>query len=171
DPNLRFWFELDGNTRGLGGNQNNRVTPGAAFEPNTTAVSPIGGGVTVDHAVRLFSAYVAYDFHGCASEKGCGPDCPEGTVKYAPTYTFIVGKFKPFMSFEEYMGSANAQFVEYGMTEWFFDADDDNLQTQAGTQIRALDDRFYLQATIVNPNESQFPNTLQQNYPGFNCGF
>jgi hypothetical protein len=26
DPNLRYWFELDGDTRGLGGNQNNRVT-------------------------------------------------------------------------------------------------------------------------------------------------
>jgi hypothetical protein len=125
----------------------------------------------VDHAVRLFQGWVAYDFHGCAAEKGCGLDCPEGTSPYAPTYTFIVGKFKPFFAFEEYMGSGNQQFVEYGMTEWFFDADDDNLLMQAGTQIKAFDDRFYLQATITNADESQFPNTQQQNYPGFDVGF
>jgi hypothetical protein len=172
DPNLRYWLELDGNTRGLGGVQNNKVIQtGGAFDPNAAATSPTGGGVTVDHAVRLFSAYVAYDFHGCASEKGCGPDCPEGTYKYAPTYTLIFGKLKPFMSYEEVIGSGNQQFVEYGMTEWFFDADDDNLLMAAGTQIKAMDDRFYLQALITNGNESQFPNTQMDNLPGFNVGF
>ena len=171
DPNFRYWLELDGNTRGLGGVQNNKVIQTAGtFDPNTSAVSPIGGGVTVDHAVRLFSAYVAYDFHGCASEKGCGPDCPEGSFKYAPTYTIIVGKYKPFMSFEEYLGSGNQQFVEYGMTEWFFDADDDNLQMQAGIQVKTAEDRFFLQASISNGNESQFPNVQMDNLPGFNMG-
>jgi hypothetical protein len=172
DPNLRYFIELDGNTRGLGGVQNNKVIEtGGSFDPNGSAVSPIGGGATVDHAVRLFQAWVAYDFHGCASEKGCGPDCPEGSYKYAPTYTLIVGKLKPFMSYEEYMGSANEQFVEYGMTEWFFDADDDNLLMGAGVQIHSLEDRFYLQALITNGNESQFPNVQMDNYPGFNMGF
>ena len=172
DPDLRYHFELDGNTRGLGGFQNNKVIQTAgSFDPNTSATSPIGGGVTVDHAVRLFSAYVAYDFHGCASYKGCGPDCPEGSVKYSPTYTLIVGKFKPFMSFEEVMGSGNEQMVEFAMTEWFFDADDDNLLMGAGTQIKALEDRFYLQAIITNGNESQFPNTQMDKLPGFNVGF
>ncbi|HEV3119497.1 MAG TPA: hypothetical protein VGY58_20740, partial [Gemmataceae bacterium] len=172
DPNLRYWIELDGNTRGLGGVQNNKViqTADTVNPGNNPAAIQTGGGVTVDHAVRLFSAYVAYDFHGAASEKGCGPDCPEGTFKYAPTYTFIVGKYKPFFAFEEYMGSGNQQFVEYAMTEWFFDADDDNLMMQAGTQIRAMDDRFFLQASITNGNESQFPNTQMDNLPGFNVG-
>src|SRR5262249_32210055 len=77
DPDLRYFLELDGNTRGLGGTQNNKVIQTAGgFDPNTAATSPIGGGVTVDHAVRLFQAYVAYDFHPCGTWKGCGPDCP-----------------------------------------------------------------------------------------------
>jgi hypothetical protein len=85
NPNLRYHFELDGNTRGLNAIQNNKdIQTSGGFDPNGTAVSGIGGGATVDHAVRLFSAYVAYDFHGLCSEKGCGPDCPEGSVKYAP---------------------------------------------------------------------------------------
>jgi hypothetical protein len=69
------------------------------------------------------------------------------------------------------MGSGNEQMDEYAMTEWFFDADDDNLLMGAGTQIRAAEDRFYLQALVTNGNESQFPNTQMDNYPGFNLGF
>jgi hypothetical protein len=173
DPNLRYHFELDGNTRGLGGVQNNKVidSVGGTFDANASAASPIGGGVTVDHAVRLFSAYVAYDFHGCASEKGCGPDCPDGTYKYAPTYTLIVGKLKPTMSAEEWMcGSQNMQFVDYSMADWYFDVDDDNLQMAAGFQVRAAEDRFYLQAIVTNGNESQFPNTQMDQLPGFVTG-
>jgi hypothetical protein len=191
DPNLRYHFELDGNTRGLGGTENNRVvqtagvqTPAAAggapgigtqalvagAVPGST-VAPIGGGVTVDHAVRLFSAYVAYDFHGCAAEKGCGVDCPEGTYKYAPTYTLIAGKAKPFYAFEEYLGSGNEQFVEFGMTEWMFDADNDNLLMLAGGQIKAMDDRLWVMAVVTNGAESQFPNTQMDRLPGFNAGF
>jgi hypothetical protein len=172
DPNLRYQITLDGNTRGLGGVQNNKVLQTAgAFAPNTSGVSPIGGGVTVDHAVRLFGAWIAYDFHGCASEKGCGPDCLEGTYKYAPTYTLIAGKLKPTMSAEEWMcGSTNEQFVEYSMADWYFDADDDNWLTAAGTQIKAFDDRFYMQAVITNGNESQFPNTQMDELPGFCAG-
>jgi hypothetical protein len=171
DPNLRYFIELDGNTRGLGGTQNNRVTPGSGNEPNTAAVSPIGGGATVDHAVRLFQAWLAYDFHGCRAEKGCGLDCPEGTTLYAPTYTIIAGKLKPYFAFEEYLGSGNQQLVEYGMTEWFFDADDDNLMMAAGTQIKAMDDRLFFSALLTNGSESQFPNTQMDNLPGFNIGF
>jgi len=37
----------------------------------------------------------------------------------------------------------------------FFDADDDNLQTQAGIQVKTAEDRFFLQASISNGNESQ----------------
>jgi hypothetical protein len=173
DPNLRYHIELDGNTRGLGGVQNNKVIQNASgtTDPNTSGASPIGGGVTVDHAVRLFQCFVAYDFHGCCSEKGCGLDCPEGCSPYAPTYTLIAGKTKPFFAFEEYMGSANEQLVEFGMTEWFFDADDDNLLMVAGTQIKAVDDRLYIMAVITNGNESQFPNVQMDNLPGFNAGF
>jgi hypothetical protein len=172
DPNLRFNFTLDGNTRGLAGFQNNKVVEtGGTNDPNGSLVSPIGGGVTVDHAVRLFEAWVAYDFHGCCFEKGCGPDCPDGRPKYAPTYTLIAGKLKPFFGIEEVLGSANEQLVEYSMADWFFDADDDNLQMAAGTRIKAFDDRLYLQAVITNGNESQFPNTQMDDYPGFNAGF
>jgi hypothetical protein len=172
DPDLRYHFEIDGNTRGLGAVQNNKdIQTAGAFDPNATAASSIGGGAVVDHAVRLFSAYVAYDFHGCASQKGCGFDCPDGTYKYAPTYTLIAGKMKPAIAAEEWMsGSANEQFVEYSMADWYFDADDDNLMVAAGTQIKALDDRFYLQALITNGNESQFPNTQMDEWPGFNLG-
>jgi hypothetical protein len=174
DPDLRYWLELDGNTRGLGGIQNNKVVQTAggtgASAPNTSPVSPIGGGVTVDHAVRLFSAYVAYDFHGCGSEKGCGQPCPDGTVLYRPTYTAIAGKLKPFMGIEEFLGSGNEQLVEYGMSTWYFDADDDNLLMAAGTQVKAYDDRFFLQAIVTNGNESQFANTQMDDYPGFNVG-
>jgi hypothetical protein len=174
DPDLHYNFTLDGNTRGLVGIQNNKViqtTPATGFDPNTSATSPIGGGVTVDHAVRLFEAWVAYDFHGCCWEKGCGPDCPDGTVKYAPTYTLIAGKMKPFFCIEEVLGSANEQLVEYSMADWFFDADDDNLLMGAGTRIKAFDDRFYMQAIMTNGNESQFSNTQMDDYPGFNLGF
>jgi hypothetical protein len=165
DPNLRYWMELDGSTRGLAG-LNNVGLPAAGALPGTAG----NGAVTVDHAVRLFSAYVAYDFHPTASEKGCGPECAEGTYAYRPTYTAIFGKFKPFFSYEEVMGSGNQQFVEYGMSEWFFDADDDNLLMGAGTQIKALDDRLYVQAIITNGNETQIANLQMDDYPGFNVG-
>jgi hypothetical protein len=172
DPNLRFNFTLDGNTRGLTGVQGNKVIQTAgAFDPNTSPTSTIGGSVVTDHAVRLFEGWVAYDFHGCCSEKGCGPDCPDGLFKYAPTYTMIAGKMKPFFGIEEVMGSANEQMVEYSMADWFFDADDDNLLMGAGTRIKAFDDRLYLQAIVTNGNESQFANSQMDQYPGFNAGF
>ena len=46
----------------------------------------------VDHAVRLFTAYVAYDFHPCGYEKGCGPDCPDGYYRYTPTFTPVAAE-------------------------------------------------------------------------------
>ena len=61
DPDLRYHIQFDGNTRGLTG------TAGGG-EPGTTGLTAVGnvpGGntiTTVDHAVRLFSAFVAYDF-------------------------------------------------------------------------------------------------------------
>jgi hypothetical protein len=171
DPNLKFNFTLDGNTRGLGGTQNNRVVEnGGTFDPNGQALSPIGGGVTVDHAVRLFECWVAYDFHPCCAEKGCACDCPEGTYRYTPTYTLIAGKLKPWAGQEEYLGSGNEQMVEYSMADWFFSADDDNLLMGAGGRVRALDDRLYAMALITNGSESQFPNTQMDNLPGFNFG-
>ncbi len=173
-PNLRYWMELDGNTRGLGGTQNNRIitsaTPpggsGLAAPGIGTAGSTIGGGVTVDHAVRLFSAYIAYDWHPFA-----GTPAPGSGPVYTPTVSAIIGKLKPLFGLEEYLGSGNEQFVEYSMANWMFDADDDNLLMGAGTQIRAFDDRFYLQALVTNGNESQFPNTQMDDFPGFNVGW
>jgi hypothetical protein len=179
DPDLRYWFELDGSTRGLGALAGSGV-------PGTNGFSTIGsnGGVgntgaiaggatiaTVDHAVRLFSAYVAYDWHPCSSQKGCGPDCAEGTYKYVPTVSFLFGKFKPYFAFEEYCGSGNQQMVEYGMSEWFFDADDDNLLTQAAIQAKFMEDRLFLHASITNGNETQIANLQMDDLPGFNFGF
>jgi hypothetical protein len=164
DPNLRYHIQLDGGTRGLTGLANGNATGGTAGIPGGNGV------VTVDHAMRLFSAYVAYDFHPCGYEKGCGPDCPDGTYRYTPTFTAIAGKMKPFFSFEEYLGSNNQQFVEYGMANWFFDADDDNLQTMAGFQIKAYDDRLYVQGMVTNGNETQIANLQMDDLPGLQLG-
>ena len=186
DPNLRYHFELDGNTRGLAtsaggnfpGNTGLTNTGGGAVLPSgaaaATGIAPgVAGGSTIgvtDHAVRLFSAYVAYDFHPCGYEKGCGQDCPDGYYRYTPTFTALVGKVKPMISFEEYMGSANEQFVEYGMSNWFFDADDDNLMMGAGFQVKAMDDRLFIQGLVTNGNESQFPNLQMDDLKGLNIG-
>ncbi|HVS36563.1 MAG TPA: hypothetical protein VMS17_13445 [Gemmataceae bacterium] len=172
DPNLRYHFEIDGNTRGLTAAAGGGV-PGGNGIDNSGGVPGVPDGTsaaTVDHAVRLFSAYVAYDFHPCGFEKGCGEDCPDGYYRYTPTVTGIAGKLKPMIAFEEYMSSANEQFVEYGMSNWFFDADDDNLLMGAGTQIKAMDDRLYIQALVTNGNESQFANLQMDDLPGFNVG-
>jgi hypothetical protein len=172
DPNLRYWLEFDGNTRGISGLAGGGV-PGT-IGTNQVGTTGVQGGntiATVDHAVRLFSAYVAYDWHPCSSYKGCGVPCPDGTYSYQPTVTFIAGKFKPYFSFEEYLGSGNQQLVEYGMSEWFFDADDDNLMMQAGVQGKFLDDRLFLTATVTNGNETQTANLQMDDEPGFNFGF
>lgn len=171
-PDLRYNFDLDGNTRGLA------ATVPYPANPGTNLPNFANGGVTagnsvalVDHAFRLYSAFIAYDWHPCCSSRGCGENCPEGTVKYGPTVTFIVGKYKPFFSFEEYLGSANEQFVEWGMAEMFFDADDDNFLTQAGVQIKAAEDRLYVTAAVSNGNESQTPNLTMDDFPGVLAGF
>jgi hypothetical protein len=176
NPDVRYFLEFDGNTRGLSGLAGGGV-------PGTNGLSTIGSNVgtgavpggntiaTVDHAVRLFSAYVAYDWHPTWSWAGCCCDCPDGSVKYQPTVSFIFGKFKPYFSFEEYLGSGNQQFVEYGMSEWFFDADDDNLMMQAGIQARLMNDRLFLHATVTNGNESQFANIQMDDLKGVNAGF
>jgi len=171
-PDLRFNVTLDGNTRGLGGFQNNKVIQTAGTTaPNTSPTSPIGGGVAVDHAVRLFECWVAYDWRPCWGEKGCSPECDHDSYKYTPVISFIAGKQKPFFAYEEILGSANEQLVEYAMADWFFDADDDNLQMAVGVRAKAFDDRFYGVCLLTNGNESQFPNTQMDQYPGFNGGF
>ena len=124
----------------------------------------------MDHAVRLFSAYVAYDLHPCGFEKGCGPDCPDGIYRYTPTVTRHRRQDQADDCLRGIPGQRNEQFVEYGMTNWFFDADDDNLLMAAGTQIKAMDDRLYVQALVTNGNESQFPNAQMDDLPGFNVG-
>jgi hypothetical protein len=159
-PDLRYAIELDGGTRGLAGLVNGNGITG-------TAGIPGGNGlVTVDHAMRLFQAWVAYDFHPCCLYKGCGCDCCEDTPKYAPTFSLICGKFKPGFSFEQYMGSGNEQFVEYGMTNWYFDSDDDNLATGAGFQVKAAEDRFYAQFMVDNGEETQIANLQMDRLPG-----
>jgi hypothetical protein len=172
DPNLRYQIQLDGNTRGIANTlgNNNTGSNGLAVASGTTAENGAGLGA-VDHAVRLFGAYIAYDWHPCCGEKGCGVDCCDGSYKYTPTVTFIAGKFKPYFSFEEVIGSANEQFVEYAMSEWYFDTDGDNLQTQAGIEAKALEDRLFVHATLNNAYENQTPNNVGQRLPAANVGF
>ncbi len=174
DPDLHYNFNILGSTRGIPGLQNNRVIetlPPGGTDPNASGISPTGGGFLVDHAVTLFEAWVSYDFHGCASEKGCGPDCPEGTVKYRPTYTIIAGKMKPFFGLDEFLGNANQQFVEFSMADLFFDADDDLRLTAAGVQIKTFEDRFFLQSIVTNGSEGTLqPNAQMDNLPGFITG-
>jgi hypothetical protein len=120
---------LDGNTRGFGILQGNRVvqtggtaTPAASFgAPGIGgAASSIGGGSTADSAVRLFTAFVAYDIPLGDRTRGCGPNCPTGCYRYTPTLTFIVGKQQPYFSLMEVTGSANAQFADFAIADWFF---------------------------------------------------
>src|SRR5262245_13748568 len=176
DPDLHFNVTLDGSTRGLTGSdprQNSFANPIGNIEG--------GQGVdSVDHAVRLFECWVCYDFHPCWSEKGCGCDCPDGTVLYQPTYRLIFGKQKPMFSFEEFVGgskiyglggSGREQFVEYSMATWFFDADDDNLMMAAGLQVFELEDRLFASFLVTNGNETQTPYLLLDEKPGLNVGF
>jgi hypothetical protein len=166
DPNLRYLITFDGNTRGIN-----------ALDPRQNALgNPIGnveGGQAtgnVDHAVRLFQAVAFYDWHPCSSEKGCGPECCEGTYRYQPTITAFIGKWKPLFGLEEYLGSGTEQFVEYSMADWFFDAEDDNMFMMAGFTAKFMEDRAYVLAAVTNGNETQIPALQMDRMPGINIG-
>jgi Phosphate-selective porin O and P len=157
DPDLRYRIQLDGGTRGIGG-----IDQRQGFFNNPLGNAQGGqGDANVDHAMRLFEGWVAKDWHGRPS---CDP------TAYQPTYTFMIGKAKPLFGLEEYLGSANEQFVEYSMADWFFDADDDNLQMMAGFEARMFDDRLFLNAKVTNGNETQTPNLSMDQWPGFQFG-
>jgi hypothetical protein len=150
-----------------------QTLPAGGSNPAGNAVSPLGGGVTVDHASTLFEAWIAYDFRPCWWWKGCGPDCDHcGEYKYAPTFTLIAGKLKPFFGLDEFLRNSNQQFVDFSMANWFFDSDDDVRLMGAGFQAKAFDDRFFMQTTVTNGNEGSFqPNTQMDNLPGFISSF
>ena len=59
--------------------QRGNAEPKSGANVSVTIAMDPGGGVTVDHAVRLFSAYVAYDWHPCWGQAGCSP-CPYTTT-------------------------------------------------------------------------------------------
>jgi hypothetical protein len=174
DPDLRYNINLLGNTRGLVGIQNNKViqnVPTGGTAPNAAALSPLGGTVVVDHAVTLFEAFIAYDMHGCACEKGCGEDCPEGSVKYCPTYTLIAGKMKPFFGLDEFLGNHAQQFVDFSMADILFSSDDDSRLMGAGTQIKAFEDRFFLMSILTNGSDGTIgAATANDTYPGLITG-
>src|SRR5205814_2059366 len=46
----------------------------------------------------------------------------------------------------------------------------DNLQMAVGTQIRAFDDRLFIQALMTNGNETQIANAQMDGKPGINVG-
>jgi hypothetical protein len=182
-PDLRYVFHFDGNTRGLAALGGGGVpgttglsTLGSNFNatngtPNVLNTGAVQGGntiATVDHAVRLYQAYVAYDWHPCWSWAGCSCDCPEGTYRYQPTVTFLVGKAQPYFSYEETLGAFNQQFVEYAMSEFFFDADDNNQLMMAAIQFRGMEDRLFVHAAITNGNETQTANLQMDDLPAFN---
>jgi hypothetical protein len=173
DPDLHYRLEVFGNTRGLPGLQNNKVVQtSGAFDPNTAAAATgTGGGVLVDHGISLWEAWVSYDWHPCWISKGCGPDCPEGTYKYSPTITPIAGLMKPFFGLEEFLGNRNLQFVELSMTDLFFDAEDEARIMGAGVNVKALDDRFFMQTLVTSNTGSFLPNTLSDELPNFIMGF
>ncbi len=174
-PDLRYHLRLHGDTRGLPGIQNNKDiqtggtnTPAASFgAPGVGGTtSPLGGGILLDHAVRLFECWVAYDMHPL----GLFKPAPDGPPVYTPTLTATVGKMKPFFGLEEYLGNQNEQFVEFSMADFMFDADDDNRLMAAGFMGKAFDDRFFMQAIVTNGSESLFANTQMDNLPGFIAG-
>lgn len=172
-PDLRYRVNFNGFTRGAFGNQFNEVVqnqPPAGFAPSGQPVSTIGGGVLSTQPVTLFEAFIAYDFHGCAAEKGCGAECPEGSVLYRPHYTMLIGKMKPFFGLDEFLGNQNEQFVEFSMADLMFDADDDSRLMAAGFEMRHLEDRFFLQALVTNGSEAFTPNLQMDSYPGFIVG-
>jgi hypothetical protein len=83
-----------------------------------------------------------------------------------------VGKLKPFFGLEEYLGNRNMQFVEFSMTDLFFDADNDTRLLGAGFTAKALDDRFFMQAIVTNSSDGSFtPNVLGDVSPGFIAGW
>jgi len=171
DPDLKYRVQLNADTRGLGGFFNNRhVVSGSPVTGGTPAVE--GGGVTIDHAARLFEAWISYDWKPGRCKDDCcdSPDCPDG-LTYTPTYTFIFGKLKLLGPLEEYLGSGNEQFVEFGMASWFFSPDDDNLAMAAGVQAKMCEDRLYAVALVHNGSESNASAGQLDDYPGINVGF
>jgi hypothetical protein len=84
----------------------------------------------------------------------------------------VAGKLKPFYGLEEFLGPFNQQLVEFSMADLFFDADDDTRLMAAGLQVKAAEDRFFLQAIITNGSDGSFlPNSQLDQLPGFIMGF
>ncbi len=156
DPDWHFQVQLDGSTRGL-------ATEGIRQNAFNNPVGNLEGGQNisnVDAGMRLYEAWIAYDFHGEADGHG-----------YRPTFSVIAGKLKPWGSLEEYLGSGNEQFVEFSMASWMFDSDADNYLLSAGFQIHALEDRFFAMALITNGADNQVPDYNLDDLPGFNLGW
>lgn len=157
-PDLRYFVQLNGSTVGLPG-LNNVGQPRPL--PVVSGNIPGASSIVADHAVSLYAAYIAYD-----CRLGNREPCAD-----SPVLTGIIGKYRPFFAFEQYLGDGNQQLVEHGMATFFFDADDDYLQTQAGVQLHALENRLFATVNMSNGNESQTPNIQLDNLPGANGGF
>jgi hypothetical protein len=164
DPNLRFNLTIDANTRGL-----SALTIGTGVV-GTGGVPGGNPNALVDHGVRLFNAFVAYDFHPWSCSRGGEGDYTDGTHRHTPTLTLFAGKVQPFFGLEEILGQGTEQFIEFSMADWFFDADDNNQMTGVGAQFHACDDRLFAQLMITNGNESQTSSLQLDNLPGFQVG-
>lgn len=171
DPNLRYVFVLDGSTRGVATLNGPGLPVNGAVNPAGVPSVQGGNGIGLtDHVIRLFDAFVAYDFHPTWGTRGCA-NCATGETQYNPTFSILVGKMQPFFCLEEILGSGTQQFVSYSMANFYFDADDQNQLTGAAFQYRGIQDRLFMQGMLTNGHEAQTPNLQMDNYFGYMLGF
>ncbi len=168
DPNLRYTINLAGSTLGVPGLPNNGVAQSAGTaDPEGQAVPPVRG-VSVGSAVRVNQAYVSYTFRSPAAEKGCGPDCPDGTAAYWPTVTVVAGKLRPVLfGLERYFGNWSKQLISDNMDGYYF-----SVGSQVGLDLEAsaCDNRLFVQAVVSNGPQTVTPNTLMDDYPAVLAG-
>jgi hypothetical protein len=169
-PDLTYEFQLDANTRGFQSFQNNRVftnaippATGAFAAPGVGGLNAIGGPVQTDNAARVFTAWVAYQV---PLGIRCG-NVPDGMYSYTPSLTFIAGKQQPYFSLIEILGSANSQFSEFHMADWFFDTDANNMMTGVSAQLKAFDDRLMMMAQVVEGSDFGISAQINQRTPEF----
>jgi hypothetical protein len=167
DPNLRYQLRLRANTGPLAAVPNTRVLTQefSADDDGDEVISRASLG----SALRLGSqTFLAYDLHPCSADKGCGPDCTDEQVHYAPTLTLVVGILRSLLGLEAYLGSRTGAVIERGIAGIFFGVP---AATSAGVQLQECEDRFFLQAVVANAFESSTPNTNGGHLPGGNLGF
>jgi hypothetical protein len=165
DPELRYQIRIQADTRSLPGVENLSNTS-RQFDLEENGEDEVSRA-TVSHAVRLGQSFISYDLHPCCSFKGCGEDCPDGQVRYAPTLTLIAGYIAPLVGLDDYLGRTTANLLEKGIADYYFAVPS---SAAVGVRLKALEDRFFLQALVSNGNQSALPNGSLDDLPGLNLG-